>query len=97
MTGSPIPLPPPTTLIPWTRTLYAVKLILDRRIDSFQVTDPTSANRGAGAGPNFDGHLQAARGFKETAGVVEGRPGVIETANIDPLNQNSNKGAHRVH
>lgn len=48
---------------------------------------------GAGAGPNFTGHEQAQRTFKQTAGVVEGRPGIIESTNIDPLNENSNKGS----
>ncbi|KAJ3763478.1 hypothetical protein EV360DRAFT_91852 [Lentinula raphanica] len=55
------------------------------------VTDPTTEDRGAGAGANFDGDRQAARNFSQTAGVVEGRPGIIESANIDPLNENSNK------
>jgi len=55
------------------------------------VTDPTTEDRGAGAGPNFDGDQQATRNFKQTAGVVEGRPGIIESTNIDPLNENSNK------
>ncbi|KAF9069933.1 hypothetical protein BDP27DRAFT_1324830 [Rhodocollybia butyracea] len=55
------------------------------------VADPTTAERGAGAGPNFDGDKQAARNFKETAGVIEGRPGIIETSNIDPLNHDPNK------
>lgn len=58
-----------------------------------QVQDPTTEDLGAGAGANFDGAAQAQRTFKETAGVVEGRPGVIESSNIDPLNQNSNKGS----
>ncbi|KAI0340114.1 hypothetical protein BDW22DRAFT_440084 [Trametopsis cervina] len=55
------------------------------------VTDPTSEDTGAGAGPNFDGARQAQRNFSKTAGVVEGRPGIIESTNIDPLNENSNK------
>jgi len=55
------------------------------------VTDPTTDVVGAGAGPNFEGHRQAQRTLKETAGVVEGRPGIIESTNIDPLNENSNK------
>ncbi|KAH7923848.1 hypothetical protein BV22DRAFT_1067892 [Leucogyrophana mollusca] len=55
------------------------------------VTDPTTENMGAGAGPNFQGHKEAQRTLKETAGVVEGRPGIIESSNIDPLNENSNK------
>ena len=56
------------------------------------MTDPTSETRGAGAGSNFSGDKDAARNFSQTAGVVEGRPGIIESANIDPLNENSNKG-----
>ncbi|KAI0792855.1 hypothetical protein C8Q75DRAFT_751706 [Abortiporus biennis] len=55
------------------------------------VTDPTDPTPGAGAGPNFRGHEDAQRTFKQSAGVVEGRPGIIETTNIDPLNENSNK------
>jgi len=56
------------------------------------VTDPTLEDKGAGAGPTFEGDKQATRGFKQTAGVIEGRPGIIESAGIDPLNENSNKG-----
>ncbi|KII88985.1 hypothetical protein PLICRDRAFT_53482 [Plicaturopsis crispa FD-325 SS-3] len=55
------------------------------------VTDPTTEDTGAGAGPKFEGGRQAQRGFAATAGVVEGRPGIIESTNIDPLNENSNK------
>ncbi|KAI0691194.1 hypothetical protein BC835DRAFT_1417309 [Cytidiella melzeri] len=55
------------------------------------VTDPTSEETGAGVGSNFDGARQAQRNFNQSAGVVEGRPGIIETTNIDPLNENSNK------
>jgi len=55
------------------------------------VTDPTSDNVGAGAGPDFSGDREAARNFSKTSGVVEGRPGIIESASIDPLNENSNK------
>ncbi|KAH8102930.1 hypothetical protein BXZ70DRAFT_1006113 [Cristinia sonorae] len=54
------------------------------------VTDPTSDEAGAGAGPGFAGGRDAQRNFKETAGVVEGRPGIIETTHIDPLNENAN-------
>ncbi|KAF7796757.1 hypothetical protein EIP86_007940 [Pleurotus ostreatoroseus] len=54
-------------------------------------TDPTIDEAGAGAGPNFQGHKDAERAFKQTAGVVEGRPGIIESTNIDPLNENSNE------
>jgi len=55
------------------------------------VTDPTTDVAGAGAASDFTGHEQAARNFSKTAGVVEGRPGIIESTNIDPLNENSNK------
>ena len=57
-----------------------------------QVTDPTDETLGAGAAGNFTGHKEAARNFSQAAGVVEGRPGIIESTNIDPLNENSNKG-----
>lgn len=57
-----------------------------------QVNDPTTEDTGAGAGPRFEGHKQAQRNFNETSGVVEGKPGIIESSNIDPLNENSNKG-----
>jgi hypothetical protein len=57
-----------------------------------EVTDPASDETGAGAASNFDGGRQAQRTFSKTAGVVKGRPGIIEPTNIDPLNKNSNKG-----
>ncbi|KAF9005599.1 hypothetical protein BDQ17DRAFT_1424067 [Cyathus striatus] len=60
-------------------------------VSSNFVQDPTTDEVGAGAGPRFEGHNQAKRVFKESAGVVEGRPGIIESTNIDPLNKNSNK------
>lgn len=59
-----------------------------------QVTDPTTDDMGAGAGSNFRGGEDAQRNFKQTAGVIEGRPGIIESTNIDPLNEDSNKGEH---
>ncbi|KAF8921368.1 hypothetical protein CPB85DRAFT_322477 [Mucidula mucida] len=59
-------------------------------MDTNYVTDPTSKRRGAGAGHHFTGDRQAARAFRETAGVIEGRPGIIESTNIDPLNEHSN-------
>ena len=62
--------------------------------DLMQVNDPTTDARGAGAGDNFVGHREARRNFSQSAGVVEGRPGIIETTNIDPLNEDSNKGAY---
>jgi len=55
------------------------------------VTDPTSDEHGAGAGGDFTGDREATRNFSKTAGVVEGRPGIIETTDIDPLSQTSNK------
>jgi len=54
--------------------------------------DPTTPTLGAGAGPNFQGHKQAQRTLNSTAGVIEHHPGIIESTNIDPLNENSNKG-----
>ncbi|KZT11614.1 uncharacterized protein LAESUDRAFT_741047 [Laetiporus sulphureus 93-53] len=59
-------------------------------------SDPLASNfvsnaTGAGEGPGFSGGREARRNFSKTAGVVEGRPGIIESANIDPLNENSNK------
>lgn len=62
-----------------------------------QVTDPTSETVGAGAGENFTGHKDAQRNFSKTAGVVEGRPGIIESTHIDPLSETSNKGGHAYH
>ncbi len=47
---------------------------------------------GAGAGKTFQGYKDAERTLKHSAGVIEGRPGIIESTNIDPLNENSNKG-----
>jgi hypothetical protein len=57
-----------------------------------QVTDPTTSERGAGAGPNFEGDKQAKRLFKETAGVIEAEPGIIESTNVHPLRPDSNDG-----
>jgi len=54
------------------------------------VTDPTTSERGAGAGPTFEGDKQAKRLFKETAGVIEGEPGIIESTNVHPLRPDSN-------
>ncbi len=66
-----------------------------------QAVDPTTDIRGAGAGENFAGGKDAARALGQTtgnvnrnaAGVVEGRPGVIESTHIDPLGENPNDGA----
>ncbi|KAH6918636.1 hypothetical protein BKA70DRAFT_1247776 [Coprinopsis sp. MPI-PUGE-AT-0042] len=55
--------------------------------------DPTTPSLGAGADPDrFEGHLQAKRTLEQAGGgVIEARPGIVESANIDPLNENSNK------
>ena len=58
---------------------------------TLQMDDPTTEELGAGAGPNFQGHIQAAKNFRDTAGVVEGRPGVIESTHIDPLRENTSR------
>jgi len=52
------------------------------------VEDPTTEELAAGAGPNFQGHIQATKNFKNTAGVIEGRPGIIESTHIEPLKEN---------
>ena len=65
-----------------------------------QVPDPTTETRGAGAGENFAGGRDAARALgqlqtdKKTAGsgVVEGRPGIIESTHIGPFDERSNDG-----
>ncbi|TCD65357.1 hypothetical protein EIP91_002755 [Steccherinum ochraceum] len=57
------------------------------------VTDPTTDEVGAGAGPNFAGGKDATRNFNQTAGVVENRPGIIESTHIDPLDESSDPDA----
>lgn len=54
-------------------------------LTSIQVTDPTSEEMGAGAGPTFEGGKDAERALKPGAGVVEARPGIIADSNIAPL------------
>ncbi|KAF8708389.1 SGS protein, partial [Rhizoctonia solani] len=56
----------------------------DPKRDNF-VTDPTSDEAGAGAGPTFQGGRDAKRALNAGAGVVEARPGIIEGTNIPPL------------
>ncbi|KAF8605110.1 hypothetical protein BDV93DRAFT_491325 [Ceratobasidium sp. AG-I] len=56
----------------------------DPQRDNF-VSDPTSEERGAGAGPTFEGGKDAERALKPGAGVVEARPGIIADSNIAPL------------
>jgi len=55
------------------------------------VEDPATEGLGAAAGPNFQGHVQARRNFRDTAGVIEGRPGIIESTHIDPLRENTSQ------
>jgi hypothetical protein len=55
------------------------------------VNNPTTSTRGAGAGPNFRGDKEAKRTLNQGAGVCEHHPGIIESTNIDPLNEDSNK------
>jgi len=47
--------------------------------------------RGAGASKNFTGDRMAKKSMRAEAGVIESQLGIIETTNIDSLNQNSNK------
>jgi hypothetical protein len=54
------------------------------------VKGPTTTAHGVGAGA---GDVQARRRLKESAGVIEARPGIIESSNIEPLNKDSNKGS----
>ncbi|KEP52569.1 hypothetical protein V565_043340 [Rhizoctonia solani 123E] len=56
-----------------------------RQLISKQVTDPTSDEAGAGAGPGFQGGQDAKRALKNAAGVVEAHPGILEEVNIPPL------------
>ncbi|KAG9121159.1 hypothetical protein FRC07_002996 [Ceratobasidium sp. 392] len=64
----------------------AASITNDPKRDNF-VTDPTSAEAGAGAGPTFQGGQDAERALKSGAGVVEARPGLIESTTIPPLSQ----------
>jgi len=51
------------------------------------VLDSASDEFGASSGLS---PKQAARqNYRQTAGVIEGRPGIIETSHIDPLNEKS--------
>jgi len=62
----------------------------DTRAANF-IDDPTTGERGAGAPSNFTGDRAAKKAMLAQAGVIESQPGIIETTNIDPLNQDSNK------
>ncbi|KAF9218403.1 hypothetical protein BS17DRAFT_762442 [Gyrodon lividus] len=57
------------------------------------VTEPSTKEKGAGARPAFKGDKDTRRSLKETASVVEGQSGIIESTHIDPLNEASNQGA----
>jgi len=54
------------------------------------VDDPTSDEMGAGASNTFRGGQDARKALRSGAGVVEARPGIIDSADIDPLNEHSN-------
>lgn len=54
--------------------------------------DLTTEEKVAGAGPNFQGHVQPAKNSKRTAGVIEGRPGIIKSIHIDPLTRDGASG-----
>ena len=68
--------------------IYATLLITPYR----QVTNLTSDEAGAGAGAGFAGGRDAKRNLKQAVGVVEARPGIIESTHIDPLNEHSGRG-----
>ncbi|KAG8898582.1 hypothetical protein FRC00_002624 [Tulasnella sp. 408] len=53
------------------------------------VQDPTSDEAGAGAGPGFRGGRDAKAALKSGAGVVEARPGIIESTHIAPLQEDA--------
>lgn len=57
--------------------------------------NPTTDDKGAGAGANFQGGTQAARSLRQTSKVKEGSSGIIESTHIDPLSENSNDGTFR--
>ncbi|KAF9218421.1 hypothetical protein BS17DRAFT_720941, partial [Gyrodon lividus] len=59
------------------------------------VTEPSTKEKGAGARPAFKGDKDTRRSLKETASVVEGQSGIIESTHIDPLNEASNQGDER--
>jgi len=81
------------------------KLGIAKGVDVYPtVANPTSHNsnsnpvgnnftdelgEGAGRGWKQGRHRHAARNFGKTAGVIEARPGIIETCHIDPLNESS--------
>ncbi|CAE6425351.1 unnamed protein product [Rhizoctonia solani] len=56
----------------------------DPKRDNF-VTDPTSDEAGAGAGPTFQGGRDARRALNANAGVVEACPSILEGTSIPPL------------
>ena len=98
--ASAIRRPIPTVQTRSPRTSYAASTsckslaILTPEGWNFQVEDPTTEEFGAGAGPNFQGHIQARKNFSKTAGVIEGRPGIIESTHIEPLKENTSRQSH---
>lgn len=57
----------------------------------FAAAQDTGRFRPGGAGTEFREQLSAQRVYNESPGVIEHHPGIIESSNIDPLNENSNK------
>ncbi|SJL00330.1 uncharacterized protein ARMOST_03643 [Armillaria ostoyae] len=60
-------------------------------MDTNFVSHPTSKAHGAGAGAHFKGDRQAAHAMRQAAGVIEARPGIIESTHIAPLNDDPNR------
>jgi hypothetical protein len=57
------------------------------------MNNPIMPTTGAGGPSSYEAQKHAARQIKKAqAGVIEARPGIIETTNIDPLNEHSNDG-----
>ncbi|KAG8936519.1 hypothetical protein FRC02_001485 [Tulasnella sp. 418] len=60
----------------------------------WQVDDPTRDEAGAGAGKNFRGGKDAKNAMRQGAGVVEARPGIVESTHISPLDDPINNSAN---
>lgn len=56
------------------------------------VDNPASEERGAGAPNNFTGDRMAKKAMMAEAGVIESQPGIIESTNIAPLNEDNIRG-----
>ncbi|KAG7452576.1 uncharacterized protein BT62DRAFT_925136 [Guyanagaster necrorhizus] len=60
-------------------------------MDTNFASNHTRKARHSGAGAHYKGDRQAARAMRQAAGVIEGRPGIIESTHIDPLNDDPNR------